>query len=128
MNHKNNNNNGDDGAALINEVIEENPPRERGERDEWSEHVGWHRKEVFRKDNTLKLRGSTQKRRQQQSLNLTIPIHDNHTLDNSKKELSFALHDFYKLAPFLVIGTLFLRILMIFLCKRQEIGNGRKSR
>ena len=126
MNNKSNDNN-DDGSALVNEVIEENPPRERGERNEWNEHVGWHRKEVVRK-NTLKLRGSVQKRRQQQNLNSTISIKDKHPLDHSKAELSFSFQDFYNLATYLVFGTIFLRMIMIFLCKRQEIGNGRKSR
>jgi hypothetical protein len=35
----------DDGAALVQEIIQENPPEDRGERDEWAQRVGWHRKE-----------------------------------------------------------------------------------
>mmetsp|Transcript_14402 Transcript_14402/g.30704 ORF Transcript_14402/g.30704 Transcript_14402/m.30704 type:complete len:187 (+) Transcript_14402:116-676(+) len=31
--------------SLVQAVLEENPPEERGIRDEWKEHVGWHRKE-----------------------------------------------------------------------------------
>jgi len=41
--------NEDDGAALMKQVLEENPPEERGVRDEWVGHVGWHRKENVRK-------------------------------------------------------------------------------
>mmetsp|Transcript_6712 Transcript_6712/g.14671 ORF Transcript_6712/g.14671 Transcript_6712/m.14671 type:complete len:177 (-) Transcript_6712:61-591(-) len=35
----------DDEERLVQQVLEENPPEERGERDEWAAHVGWHRKE-----------------------------------------------------------------------------------
>lgn len=35
----------DDTEALIREVLAENPPEERGVREEWSRQVGWHRKE-----------------------------------------------------------------------------------
>ena len=36
----------DDGIdELVREVIQENPPEERGVRPEWKEQVGWHRKE-----------------------------------------------------------------------------------
>ena len=34
---------------LVREVLRDFPPEERGERDEWKEHVGWHRKENIRK-------------------------------------------------------------------------------
>jgi hypothetical protein len=30
---------------LVAQVIRENPPEERGEREEWGQHVGWGRKE-----------------------------------------------------------------------------------
>lgn len=35
----------DDGAALVREVLAEAPSVDRGEREEWSSHEGWHRKE-----------------------------------------------------------------------------------
>lgn len=35
----------DDGESLVQQVLAENPPEERGVRDEWNGHVGWHRKE-----------------------------------------------------------------------------------
>lgn len=35
----------DDGIDLVKEVLDENPPEERGVRDEWDHQVGWHRKE-----------------------------------------------------------------------------------
>ena len=35
----------DDGAALVLEVIAEAPSVDRGEREEWGSHEGWHRKE-----------------------------------------------------------------------------------
>ncbi len=31
--------------SLVQAVLEENPPEERGIREEWKDHVGWHRKE-----------------------------------------------------------------------------------
>ena len=34
---------------LVNEVLRDFPPEERGEREEWKEHVGWHRQENIRK-------------------------------------------------------------------------------
>ena len=36
---------GDDTAALLREVLEEYPAEEQGHREEWGQHVGWHRKE-----------------------------------------------------------------------------------
>ena len=35
----------DDEEKLVQQVLAENPPEDRGERDEWAKHVGWHRKE-----------------------------------------------------------------------------------
>lgn len=35
----------DDEERLVQQVLAENPPEERGERDEWAARVGWHRKE-----------------------------------------------------------------------------------
>ncbi|CAB9515645.1 expressed unknown protein [Seminavis robusta] len=35
----------DDGELLVQEVIAENPVEERGIREEWAQHVGWHRTE-----------------------------------------------------------------------------------
>ena len=34
---------------LVREVLREFPPEERGEREEWKDHVGWHRRENIRK-------------------------------------------------------------------------------
>uniref|UniRef100_A0A7S2EJM6 Uncharacterized protein n=1 Tax=Trieres chinensis TaxID=1514140 RepID=A0A7S2EJM6_TRICV len=39
---------GDDGSQLVQEVLKELPPEEKGEREEWAGHVGWHRKEEVR--------------------------------------------------------------------------------
>jgi hypothetical protein len=33
----------DDEEKLVQQVLAENPPEDRGERDEWANHVGWHR-------------------------------------------------------------------------------------
>ena len=52
-------NNGNNGNGVVNEdlleeeelvrqVLQENPPEEKGERDEWKQHVGWHRIENVR--------------------------------------------------------------------------------
>jgi hypothetical protein len=38
-----------DEHELVKEVLRELPPEEKGERDEWNQHVGWHRKENIRK-------------------------------------------------------------------------------
>ena len=38
----------DDGERLVQQILAENPPDERGERDEWAAHVGWHRREDTR--------------------------------------------------------------------------------
>ena len=35
----------DDSAALVQEVLEELPAEDRGEREEWAHHEGWHRRE-----------------------------------------------------------------------------------
>lgn len=35
----------DDGEELVAQVISENAAEEQGIREEWAEHVGWHRKE-----------------------------------------------------------------------------------
>ena len=35
----------DDGAALVREVLEELPMEDKGEREEWKLHQGWHRRE-----------------------------------------------------------------------------------
>ena len=35
----------DDEEELVREVISENPPEDRGVRDEWESHQGWHRVE-----------------------------------------------------------------------------------
>jgi hypothetical protein len=35
----------DDGAALVQEVLEELPMENKGEREEWKVHQGWHRRE-----------------------------------------------------------------------------------
>ena len=37
--------NDDDEESLVEEVLHDFPPDERGERPEWKDHVGWHRKE-----------------------------------------------------------------------------------
>jgi hypothetical protein len=34
---------------LVEEVLSDLPPEEKGEREEWNEQVGWHRKENIRK-------------------------------------------------------------------------------
>lgn len=53
----------DDGALLVQQVLEENPPEERGVRSEWEEHVGWHVKENIRGQvRKPKLRGTKQQR------------------------------------------------------------------
>jgi hypothetical protein len=57
----------DDGIALVKEVLEDNPPEERGVRDEWKHQVGWHRKEDINPGaSTNQLRGSAPSRRPQQ--------------------------------------------------------------
>lgn len=38
-------NNDDDVEKLVQQVLAENPVEDRGVREEWNEHVGWHRKE-----------------------------------------------------------------------------------
>jgi hypothetical protein len=48
---------------LVKEVLRELPPKEKGVRDEWNQHVGWKRKEyvrkvAFRKDGQKILQGS----------------------------------------------------------------------
>lgn len=35
----------DDEEKLVQQVLAENPPEDKGERDEWAKHVGWHRRE-----------------------------------------------------------------------------------
>lgn len=35
----------DDGEALVQQVLNENPAKDQGVRDEWKDQVGWHRKE-----------------------------------------------------------------------------------
>lgn len=47
----------DDGASLVSEVVKENPPEEKGEREEWDLHIGWHQKEDVRQ-NKHALRGT----------------------------------------------------------------------
>lgn len=34
-----------DEEELVRQVLEENPVEERGTRDEWAQHVGWHHRE-----------------------------------------------------------------------------------
>ncbi|KAG7338990.1 two component regulator [Nitzschia inconspicua] len=47
---------------LVEEVLREFPPEERGEREEWNQQVGWHRKENIRKSaGHPDLRGSAKK-------------------------------------------------------------------
>jgi hypothetical protein len=48
----------DDGQALVQEVLHDFPPEERGERPEWEDRVGWHRKE----DTHKKIRGDQMQR------------------------------------------------------------------
>eukprot|EP00980_Cylindrotheca_fusiformis_P025975 scaffold15032_cov119-Cylindrotheca_fusiformis.AAC.4 len=57
----------DDGLTLVQEVLKENPPEERGVREEWQSQVGWHRTENIRG-----LRGSS-------------PLQD-HTINNNKAQ------------------------------------------
>jgi hypothetical protein len=40
---------------LVEEVLSDLPPEEKGEREEWNEQVGWHRKENIRKRRTPQL-------------------------------------------------------------------------
>jgi len=40
----------DDGEALVQEVLRDVPLEDKGEREEWKSHVGWHRKEDMRND------------------------------------------------------------------------------
>jgi hypothetical protein len=49
----------DDAEALVREVLAENPPEDRGVRDEWNHQVGWHRKEnmIVNNNNNNNLRG-----------------------------------------------------------------------
>jgi hypothetical protein len=57
--------NDDDAEALVREVLAENPPEERGVRDEWNHQVGWHRKEniiMVDNKNNNNLRGARDKR------------------------------------------------------------------
>jgi hypothetical protein len=44
----------EEAELLVRQVIEENPVQEQGIREEWSQRVGWHRKEIVRPH---KLRG-----------------------------------------------------------------------
>ena len=39
----------DEEQKLVEEVLSDLPPEEKGEREEWNEQVGWHRKENIRK-------------------------------------------------------------------------------
>jgi hypothetical protein len=50
----------DDAEALVREVLAENPPEDRGVRDEWNHQVGWHRKEnmIVNNNNNNNLRGA----------------------------------------------------------------------
>ena len=43
----------DDGADLVNEIIKEFPPEEKGERVEWADHAGWNRRENVRRPRSL---------------------------------------------------------------------------
>jgi hypothetical protein len=49
----------DDAEALVREVLAENPPEDRGVRDEWDHQVGWHRKEnIVYNNNSLRGAGN----------------------------------------------------------------------
>jgi hypothetical protein len=53
----------DDAEALVREVLAENPPEDRGVRDEWDHQVGWHRKEnIVSNNNNNNLRGAVNKK------------------------------------------------------------------
>jgi hypothetical protein len=67
----NDNNEEDDGAALVQQILQENPPDERGVRDEWEGHVGWHRKEdILGNESLTALRGRKKE---------PPKVHNNHT-------------------------------------------------
>ena len=62
----------DEEQKLVEEVLSDLPPEEKGEREEWNEQVGWHRKENIRKrggttTRTLDDNGSENDRNQQQT-------------------------------------------------------------
>lgn len=44
----------DDGIDILQQVLAENPPEERGEREEWDQHTGWNRKEDLYKKPSLR--------------------------------------------------------------------------
>ena len=47
-----------DEEELVREVLEDNPAEDRGVRDEWAAHIGWHRKEDVR--GPTHIRGATE--------------------------------------------------------------------
>jgi hypothetical protein len=83
----------DDGIALLKEVLEENPPEERGVRDEWTNQVGWHRKEDINPDaSTNQLRGSAPSRQpQQEKENSTVDADPATSMTPSASRNAFGL-------------------------------------
>jgi len=49
----------DDGEELVQQILKENPPEEIGLREEWKDHVGWHRTEDI---HSVNVRGRQQER------------------------------------------------------------------
>jgi hypothetical protein len=43
----------DDGEALVQQILDENPSEEAGVREEWKDHIGWHRQEDIRGDRVV---------------------------------------------------------------------------
>ena len=68
--------------TLVRQVIEDNPPEEHGERPEWQEHIGWHRKEY------IHLRGA-------ESIQQVRTKHANpeQGVHNDKKPKNYVMHN-----------------------------------
>jgi len=106
----------DDEEKLVREVIAENPVEEKGERSEWSEHIGWHRKEDIFSPNDKPLL-----RRREKSGAVTAPLDISDGTKAHRKGDAAVVESHYhttnitkRLLPFLVItaalGCIFLRL------------------
>ena len=113
----------DDGAALVNEVIKEYPAQDRGEREEWAAHVGWHRKENIRQ----KLRGTNINKRQWEQSTNSSSLNEDHTkttLVPPPSTYSGAVYSKVFLLLFIIVG--FLRFFQT--TRHQFTKRGRKTR
>ena len=115
---------------LVKEVLSEFPPDERGERQEWNQHVGWHRRENIRGEPFREEDIAASKHIQNAGLMNDVGAKDNYDqrLRLKTKDQQFGPATTQPSSPNVVHYAVFISVILLGLGMLALLGNKQKRR